>query len=1034
MQFKGIFVGIDRYASPSISWLSCSKRDATALYSLFTDTLGGDTVLLTDAGATKSSIESALIDLASCAKDDVAVITFSGHGTPSHELVTYDANPANLQDTCIPLDRLLELFSNIPAKNLILILDCCFSGGVGAKVLQVDLKARDIQSTATLIDQLSGEGRLILTASAATEEAWENQKIGHGLLTNFLLEALQGAEEVRQSGKVSIYKLLEYVSSRVIASAATFGKSQQPTLRGTLDGNLSWPIFQPGNLFAQNFPDRVITPVDGNLATLLPHGFPEELIKVWSSYIDQLNQLQIDAINEFKLLEGQHLVVSAPTSSGKTLIGEMASIKGVLNRKRSFFLFPLKALVNDKFRYFTETYEAFGIRTIRATGDSTTDEILPLLRGHYDICLLTYEKFAALVLANPHLLNQVGTIVVDEVQMMADENRGINLEFVLTLLRMRRQQGEEPQLIALSAVIGDMNGFERWLDARLLLRTERPVPLDEGVLLASGNFRYIDGETREEKTIHLVTPEFRKGSSQDWIIPLVRKLVSEDKSVIVFRATRGEARNVAAYLANNLGLPPAETALALLPNNDPSLATEQLRQALAGGVAFHISDLEPDERTIIEEQFRARPSSLKVIVATTTLAMGVNTPAEAVIVAGLMHPGEKPYYIAEYKNIIGRAGRLGFSEKGLSVLISVTPADEHKHWEQYVKGSPEDLRSQVPIDGGDPKSLITRILAAAHKSTHGAGMTAENIVDFLEQSFGVFQRRQTDGNWSWNRSQIEEALAVLAHHNLVEVQPDGVYKLTQLGFLSGESGMTVESIVRLVDALKPLGSHEITDPALIAATQVTTEMDEVLFPINKRSTQKEPQAWFGELSRQTIPRHLIGSIQRNIQDDNQATLRAKKAVACLLWITDTPIARIEEIMTQFGGKFNGAAGPLRGLKNRILDILPTTARVAEILHPDLDLAERVSKLLIRLEVGIPSQIVPLAGRLGTNLSRGDYLNLIAHNLESVEKINAAEDNILLTHLSERPDKLAALRDACERKNNDYESAPFATPILPEYQG
>lgn len=231
---------------------------------------------------------------------------------------------------------------------------------------------------------------MILTASAASEEAWENQKIGHGLLTNFLLEALQGAEEVRQSGKISIYKLLEYVSSRVIASAATFGKSQQPTLRGTLDGNLSWPIFQQGDLFAQNFPERVIAPVDGNLTTLLPHGFPEELIKVRSSYIDQLNQLQIDAINEFKLLDGQHLVVSAPTSSGKTLIGEMASIKGVLNRKRSFFLFPLKALVNDKFRYFTETYGAFGIRTIRATGDSTTDEILH--RSHLQSCLNTKDR------------------------------------------------------------------------------------------------------------------------------------------------------------------------------------------------------------------------------------------------------------------------------------------------------------------------------------------------------------------------------------------------------------------------------------------------------------------------------------------------------------------------------------------------------------------------------------------------------------------------------------------------------------------
>ncbi|MFX7926572.1 hypothetical protein ABTK22_19715, partial [Acinetobacter baumannii] len=78
---------------------------------------------------------------------------------------------------------------------------------------------------------------------------------------------------------------------------------------------------------------------------------------------------------------------------------------------------------------------------------------------------------------------QVGAIVIDEAQMIADRGRGANLEFILTLIRMRRREGIEPQLIALSAVIGDTNGLEQWLGARLLRRTERPVPLEEGLLL-----------------------------------------------------------------------------------------------------------------------------------------------------------------------------------------------------------------------------------------------------------------------------------------------------------------------------------------------------------------------------------------------------------------------------------------------------------------------------------------------------------------------------------------------------------------------
>src|SRR5260370_40347375 len=106
---------------------------------------------------------------------------------------------------------------------------------MGAKVLKSDLAPRGLSSTSAILDQLSGEGRLILTASNPVEPAWENSAIGHGLLTYFLLQALQGAEEVRQAGKVSVYHLLNYVTERVKNEATQFGKEQHPTLRATLD-------------------------------------------------------------------------------------------------------------------------------------------------------------------------------------------------------------------------------------------------------------------------------------------------------------------------------------------------------------------------------------------------------------------------------------------------------------------------------------------------------------------------------------------------------------------------------------------------------------------------------------------------------------------------------------------------------------------------------------------------------------------------------------------------------------------------------
>src|SRR5439155_16506850 len=186
----------------------------------------------------------------------------------------------------------------------------------------------------------------------------------------------------------SVYRLLEYVTTRVVDSARQFGARQEPTLRGTLDGNLTWPVFTPGPLYLAAFPEREQPKVSADVARLEPHGFPPDLLAAWAESIPSLNELQQDAINEFGVLDGDHLVVSAPTSSGKTLVGELAALKGVLERKRALFLLPMKALVNDKFAEFSRKYEAFGLRTIRATGE-INDDIPALVRGQYDVCLMT---------------------------------------------------------------------------------------------------------------------------------------------------------------------------------------------------------------------------------------------------------------------------------------------------------------------------------------------------------------------------------------------------------------------------------------------------------------------------------------------------------------------------------------------------------------------------------------------------------------------------------------------------------------------
>jgi helicase len=136
-----------------------------------------------------TAIRDSFEQLAASDPDDIVVIAFSGHGTETHELVAYDTDPYDFETTAISLTTLGDWCARIRARRLLIVLDCCFSGGMGAKALQVEGVPRDIPSVESKLNQISGQGRVILTASGPTERAWENSRLGHGYLTSYLLEA-----------------------------------------------------------------------------------------------------------------------------------------------------------------------------------------------------------------------------------------------------------------------------------------------------------------------------------------------------------------------------------------------------------------------------------------------------------------------------------------------------------------------------------------------------------------------------------------------------------------------------------------------------------------------------------------------------------------------------------------------------------------------------------------------------------------------------------------------------------------------------
>ncbi|MDQ6946132.1 MAG: caspase family protein [Actinomycetota bacterium] len=259
--FRGLFIGIDRY-KPPVNRLSCASADALALGGLFADTLGGEVVRLLDENATRDAITKALDDLSTAAEDDFVVISFSGHGTVDHRLVPIDVDIADVTASCISLDELATLLDQVPAKHLIVLLDCCFSGGFGgARVFAPNVPRSLTEDRAAVQGLARGAGRIVITASGAGEPALETAEFGHGLLSYYLIQGIQGHGDLAVGERIAILDLFQFVIQSVVGAAERMAEIQTPTIYGSLEGAPTLPVLIPGASYALAFPDRVRAPV-----------------------------------------------------------------------------------------------------------------------------------------------------------------------------------------------------------------------------------------------------------------------------------------------------------------------------------------------------------------------------------------------------------------------------------------------------------------------------------------------------------------------------------------------------------------------------------------------------------------------------------------------------------------------------------------------------------------------------------------------------------------------------------------------------
>lgn len=553
------------------------------------------------------------------------------------------------------------------------------------------------------------------------------------------------------------------------------------------------------------------------------------------SNITSLNPMQKEVV-KVGLLEGKNIVVSAPTASGKTLLCEIAALSMSKNKKgKMIYLGPLVALVSEKYQTFKKKYEKEGVKIAMSVGDLDSSD--PWL-ADYDWILTSNEKMDSLIRHGVNWIRDVNLIVIDEIHLLQDPSRGPTLEVTLTTLR---RLVPHAQILALSATINNVKELAEWLKAKLVVSDYRPVELHEGIYTNSkiqffgrDNYDLDDG----------LSPE-------SGILSNTRKL---NKQALYFVSTRKNAEALAEKLAtfnvNHTGKNEKEILKKISDEilnvlEVPTRQCKRLADCIKGGTAFHHAGLMYKQKKIIENGFK--DGLLKGIVATPTLAYGVNLPAFRVIIrdakryyAGL---GYRFIPVLEYKQFCGRCGRPQYDEWGESILVAKSEDEAYELTERYINGEPEDIHSKLALE--PVLRMHTLALIAS-----GLVNTEETLLKFFEETFYAYQY----GDITGIETNISSILDMLVEFNFVYREKDRILT-TKIGKRVSELYIDPLTANYFTECLEKAKDIETTSFSYLHMISNTLEMKPFLSVGSKefekvndviartRFLQKPPQDW-----------------------------------------------------------------------------------------------------------------------------------------------------------------------------------------------
>ncbi|XP_078687037.1 superkiller complex protein 2-like [Branchiostoma floridae x Branchiostoma belcheri] len=447
--------------------------------------------------------------------------------------------------------------------------------------------------------------------------------------------------------------------------------------------------------------------------------------------------------------------VAAHTSAGKTVVAEYAIALSQKHVTRTVYTSPIKALSNQKFRDFKQTFDDVGL----LTGDVQ-------LRPEAACLIMTTEILRSMLYNGSDVIRDLEWVIFDEVHYINDAERGVVWEEVLIMLP------EHVNIILLSATVPNTMEFADWIGRTkkkkiyVISTLKRPVPLEHFLytgnskqtskerflivdsarnFLTKGYYAAIDAKkARASKSSSGYGAKGTRGGDprqeKNVWLSIIQAIQRDDKlPVVAFTFSKRRCDDNAAMLTS-IDLTTAaekseihlfiQKSLHRLKGPDRDLPqVKHLQELLKRGLAVHHSGILPILKEVVEMLFSR--GLVKFLFATETFAMGVNMPARTVLFDSIRkHDGTQMRDLlpGEYIQMAGRAGRRGLDTTGTVIILCKGDVPEMADLHKMMLGKPTQLESRFRLT----YTMILNLLRVEEL----------RVEDMMKRSFSEFHTRK----------------------------------------------------------------------------------------------------------------------------------------------------------------------------------------------------------------------------------------------------------------------------------------------------